>query len=77
MEKLIPVEIYNNYVEANIVLGRLQNDEIDCWLLDENTATILTGNTIGGIKLVVPPSQAEKAKELIANYANEVKGDLE
>jgi hypothetical protein len=71
MEKLVPVEIYNNYVEANIVLGRLQNDGIDCWLLDENTATILTGNTIGGIKLVVPQSQAEKAKELITTYSNE------
>ena len=71
MEKLVPVEIYNNYVEANIVLGRLQNDGIDCWLLDENTATILTGNTIGGIKLVVPQSQAEKAKELITTYINE------
>jgi hypothetical protein len=69
MEKLIPLQRFSNYVEANIVLGKLKSDGVDCWLQDENTSTIL-GNAIGGIKLVVPQSQVKRAKELMSKYSD-------
>ena len=79
MEKLIPLQSYSNYIEANIVLGRLQNDGVDCWLQDENTNTIgpYLGNAIGGIKLVVPQSQVGRAQELMAVYIEEQKASIE
>ncbi|MDR0794028.1 MAG: DUF2007 domain-containing protein [Chitinophagaceae bacterium] len=72
-DKLIPLQSYGNYVEANIVLGRLQSDGVDCWLQDENTFTInpVIGNAIGGIRLVVPQSQEQRAKELMGEYLAE------
>lgn len=71
----IPVAAYNNYVEANIILGRLQEEGIDCWLMDENTSTIMPVFTqaIGGIKLMVPEADVEKAKELINQFILEKK----
>jgi hypothetical protein len=67
------VQVYTNYIDANIILGRLQNEEINCWLKDENTVTIdpILTNAIGGIKLMVAEPQAEKAISLLRQYKNE------
>lgn len=71
----IPVAYFNNYIDANIILGRLQNEGISCWLKDENTATItpFLSNAIGGIKLVVAEPQIERAKEILAAIETERK----
>ncbi|HWC53443.1 MAG TPA: DUF2007 domain-containing protein [Chitinophagaceae bacterium] len=63
----IPILSFNDYIEANIILGRLQNEGISCWLKDENSATIAPffSNSIGGIKLMVAASQEVRALELI------------
>ena len=60
--------------EANIILGRMQNEGINCWLKDENTATItpFLSNAIGGIKLMVTESQAERASELLTLFNKNV-----
>lgn len=62
-----PIASFDDYIEANIILGRLENEGINCWLKDENSATITPffSNSIGGIKLMVVESQAERAKELL------------
>ena len=55
-------------------MGRFQEDGINCWLKDENTVTInpILTNAIGGIKLMVESTQAERAatilKELEVQY---------
>jgi transposase-like protein len=56
-----------NYVEANIILGRLKNEGIDCWLKNENTSTIMPiwNTAIGGIQLMVNSAQAEKASYIL------------
>ena len=65
---------YDNYLSANMALGMLQENDIDCHLKDEYIVTIdpLLNPAVGGIKLMVVESQAEQAKELIreaeANY---------
>jgi hypothetical protein len=54
---------FNNYIEANLTLGRLQEGNVRCWLADENVATInpILTNAIGGIKLMVLEEDQEKA----------------
>jgi DNA-directed RNA polymerase subunit RPC12/RpoP len=68
------LQSYDNYVFAHIAMGRLEEDGINCWLKDENTVTIdpILSNAIGGIKLMVEVTQAERAatilKELDLQY---------
>lgn len=58
---------FDNYVQANIQLGMLQDKGINCHLKDEYTTTIdpLLSNAIGGMKLMVFESQAGRALQLI------------
>jgi hypothetical protein len=69
----IHVDTYSNYIEANIISGRLESEGINCWLKDENTVTIdpLLTNAIGGIKLMVASSQVERAMELLREFKHE------
>jgi DNA-directed RNA polymerase subunit RPC12/RpoP len=65
--QFIPIWSYDNYVSAQIALGRLQEDGIDCWLKDENTVTIdpILANAVGGIKLMVVSDQAGQALDIL------------
>ncbi len=66
---------YDNYVSAHIAMGRLEEDGIKCWLKDENTVTIdpILTNAVGGIKLMVTASQAERAAGILRTVENEHK----
>lgn len=64
---LVTIQSYDSYIDANIILGKLQDEGVICFLKDEYTATILS-NAIGNIKLVVPENQAERAKELLLQF---------
>jgi hypothetical protein len=52
---------------AHIAMGRLEEDNIRCWLKDENTVTIdpILTNAVGGIKLMVESGQAERAAGIL------------
>jgi hypothetical protein len=58
---------YDNYLLANMALGLLQQNNINCHLDDEHTVTIdpLLNHAIGGIKLMVATSQYDRATALI------------
>jgi Putative prokaryotic signal transducing protein len=58
---------YDNYVPAHIAKGRLEAEGINCWLKDENTVTIdpILTNAVGGIKLMVAKTEAQRAWELL------------
>ena len=73
--EFVPVDAYNNYVEANIILGRLQQEEIECWLKDENTSTIMSiwNQATGGIRLMVLKEDVEKARQLLNQFREEKK----
>ena len=70
----VVLQVYANYIDANIIMGRLEEDGINCWLKDENTVTIdpILTNAVGGIKLMVPEVQAERAVELLRQYKAEL-----
>jgi len=63
---------YDNYLLANMTLGLLQENNINCHLNDEHTVTIdpLLNHAIGGIKLMVATPQFERAAELIKEAEN-------
>jgi len=65
--KTVTVKTFDNYFSANIVLGRLQESGVPCYLKDEYTVTIdpILSNAIGGIKLVVNESDATEATRLL------------
>ncbi|MFN5134185.1 MAG: putative signal transducing protein [Chitinophagaceae bacterium] len=63
---------FTNYMDAHLCQMHLQEDGINCWLKDENTVTIdpILTNAIGGIKLMVHESQAERAIDLLRIMKN-------
>ncbi len=60
--------VFDNYINAHVTMGRLQEEHINCWLKDENTVSTYPGSTyaVGGIKLMVAEAQIERALALIA-----------
>ena len=70
---LVTVKSFDSYFLANIILGRLQSEGIECYLKDEATVTmdpILT-NAIGGIKLVVKKENAAAVAKILKQYDEE------
>ena len=67
MERFIEIRSYDNYIYANIVLGKLLDAGINCHLKDEFTITIdpLLSPALGGIKVMVAQSQVDRALELL------------
>ena len=58
---------YDNYLLANMTLGMLQGNGINCHLKDEYIVTIdpLLNPAVGGIKLLVEEMEYEKAQDII------------
>ena len=65
--QFVQIRSFDNYIEANMVLGMLQEQGINCHLKDEHTITIdpLLSPAIGGMKLMVYESQVQRAKEIL------------
>jgi hypothetical protein len=65
----VAIRSYDNYIPAHIAMGRLKEEFINCYLLNENSVTIdpFLSNSIGGIKLMVAETQAERALEILDN----------
>ena len=63
----INLRSFDNYIHANIQLGMLQEEGINCHLADEYTMTLdpFLGPAIGGMKLMVYETQVHRAIELL------------
>lgn len=61
------IATYDNYLLANMTLGLLQENGINCHLKDENIVTVdpLLNPAVGGIKLMVEETQFDSALSLI------------
>ena len=67
---LVTVKTFDSYFVANIILGRLHAEGVECYLKDEVTVTIdpILTNAIGGIKLVVRKENAAAVKQILDSY---------
>lgn len=67
---------YDNFLLANMTLGLLQENNINCYLKDENIGTAFVGAAVGGIKLLVEENDCDDAdgliKEAEAAYLKEI-----
>ncbi|GAB3007939.1 hypothetical protein GCM10027051_05160 [Niabella terrae] len=61
--EFIVAAVFDNYISAHLMMGRLQDQHINCWLKDEYTVTMLTHAS--GIKLMVAAPQIERALSII------------
>ena len=70
---LVTVKTFDSYFLANIILGRLQSEGVECYLKDEVTGTIdpILTNAIGGIKLVVKKENAAWVRTVLRGYEEE------
>ena len=34
------LQSFNNYMDAHLLMARLESEDIECWLQDENTVTV-------------------------------------
>ncbi|HSQ45190.1 MAG TPA: hypothetical protein VLM16_09350 [Ginsengibacter sp.] len=68
--ELVTVRTFSNYFSANILLARLRNGGVECYLKDEYTVTMdpLLTNAVGGIKLVVKKEDAPEVFELLKQF---------
>lgn len=68
--ELVTIRTFNNYFSANILLTKLRDAGIQCYLKDEHTVTIdpLLTNAVGGIKLVINKADSQEVFELLKQF---------
>lgn len=71
--EFILLNSYNNYIEAHIAKGALEEQGINCWLKDENTVTInpIWTNAVGGIKIMIAKVDSERAWKILKDLKDE------
>ena len=69
---------FDNYINASMILARLDEEGITCYLKDEYTVTIdpILSNAVGGIKLMVHPGDFEEASQLLAGFDKDYRNSL-
>lgn len=69
----VTLRTFDNYFSANIILSRLQQAGVHCYLKDEYTVTIdpILSNAIGGIKLTVHIDDVPDATRLLQQFDEE------
>ena len=73
--ELITIRTFNNYFSANILLTKLRDSGIQCYLKDEYTVTIdpILTNAVGGIKLVINKKDSQEVFELLRQFDEDYK----
>ena len=68
--ELVTIRTFNNYFSANILLTKLRDAGIQCYLKDEYTVTMdpLLTNAVGGIKLVINKEDSREVFELLQQF---------
>lgn len=71
--ELVTVRTFTNYFSANILLAKLRDGGIQCYLKDEYTVTMdpLLMNAVGGIKLVVNKNDVEEVLNVLQHFDEE------
>ena len=68
--KFVAIREFDDYITAHIILGRLSEENIVCHLENEHSSTLrpFRSHLFGGIRLMVPEVQAERAIELLTSW---------
>jgi len=68
--ELVTVRTFQNYFSASILLTKLRDAGIQCYLKDEHTVTMapLLTNAVGGIKLVINKKDSREVFELLQHF---------
>ena len=68
--ELVTVRTFSNYFSANILLTKLRDGGIECYLKDEQTVTMdpLLTYAVGGIKLVVRKEDVDEVLFLLKHF---------
>lgn len=68
--ELVTVRTFSNSFSANLLLTKLRNGGVECYLKDEYTVTMdpLLTYAVGGIKLVVKKEDAPEVFELLKEF---------
>lgn len=68
--ELVTIRTFTNYFSANILLTKLRDAGIQCYLKDEHTVTMdpLLTNAVGGIKLVINKDDSQEVFELLRQF---------
>ena len=76
--ELITLRAFDNYFQAHLLLTKLRDAGLECYLKDEHTVTIdpLLSNAIGGIKLVVKKRDAEEGYALLKTFDKEYRQNI-
>ena len=66
----VTLRAFDNYFQANLLLSRLRDSGIECYLKDEFTVTIdpLLSNALGGIKLIVRKENYPEAVAMLQSF---------
>ena len=77
--EFVILQSFNNYVDAHLLRSRLESEDIECWLQDENTVTInpIWTNAVGGIKLMVKKEDFVRASDIFRETENNRKQAIE
>jgi hypothetical protein len=63
------LRVFDNYIDAHIVKGRLEAEGIICWLKDEHLSALIVDpvltSAIAGIKLMVAKEHVERAIQIL------------
>ena len=73
------LQSFNNYVDAHLLMAKLESEDIQCWLQDENTVTLypILTNAVGGIKLFVNKNDLSRARQVFWEVENNRKKTIE
>lgn len=70
---IIKLTTCNNVIEANMIKNLLENEDIQCFLTNENFSTLLPINNSllgSGIRIMINEEDFEKAKQVIDSVNN-------
>jgi len=75
----IILQSFNNYMDAHLLMAKLESEGIECWLQDENTVIVnpILTNAVGGIKLFVTKQDFGRAYEIFREVENNRKQAIE
>jgi len=73
------LQSFNNYLDAHLLMAKLESEDIQCWLQDENTVTLypILTNAVGGIKLFVNKNDFSRARQIFWEVENNRKKTIE